>query len=214
MKKSILILLGVLWYCQGCLASEAVGIVLGVVENVSIENNSHKVTAMRKTALHQDDIVRTGKNARAQLRFNDGTLTTLGSNTTFRIKQFNFSQKNQTNTAHFALLTGAFRTISGQLLKTAGAHFEVETPLGTIGIRGTDFWGGYLEADKIDVLLIKGDHAIEVKNANGHVLLTKSGEGTTLSKDKNTPVVKIWPASKIQSAVATIAWPNGESPTQ
>lgn len=88
----------------------------------------------------------------------------------------------------------------------------MQTPVGTIGIRGTDFWGGYLEADNIDVLLISGEHAIEVKNANGSVMLQKAGEGTTLKKDQIAPQVKIWPQAKVDKAIATIAWPDGDAP--
>lgn len=197
---------------SGARASEAIGVVLGVVGKIHITHNNQAINAARKTPLYESDTITSGNNARAQLRFSDGTLTTLGANTTMRIQAFSFQQKNKPNNAEFELVKGAFRTLSGELLKNSGSHFKVQTPVGTIGIRGTDFWGGYLEADNIDVLLISGEHAVEVTNVNGAVLLQKAGEGTTLKKDQSQPSVVVWPQTKVDKAVATIKWPNGSAP--
>lgn len=192
--------------------AESIGAVLGVVGSVTVNHDNKTIAAQRKTRLYENDIIVSGDNARAQLRFADGTLTTMGANTSMKITMFTFQQKDKPNMAQFELLKGAFRTLSGELLKTSGSQFHVQTPVGTIGIRGTDFWGGYLEADNIDVLLISGEHAIEVKNANGSVMLQKAGEGTTLKKDQTAPQVKVWPQTKVDKAVATIAWPDGNAP--
>jgi hypothetical protein len=208
------ILIAILFLFSGLVfGAEPVGTVLGVVGTVTVNHENKAISAQRKTPLFENDTITSSENARAQLRFSDGTLTTMGANTSMRIQAFTFKQKNKPNNAQFELLTGAFRTLSGELLKSSGAQFHVQTPVGTIGIRGTDFWGGYLEADNIDVLLISGEHAVEVKNASGTVLLQKAGEGTTLKKDQAAPVVKTWPQAKVDKAVATITWPGGDAPT-
>lgn len=189
------------------------GVILATAGTVEIQRGEQKLVAERKSALQVHDEIRTGDNARAQLRFADGTVTTLGANTGFRIKAFSWNEKKpEKASAQFELLTGAFRTVTGKVLDGKGSEFGVQTPVGVIGIRGTDFWGGYLEADAVDVLLIDGKHAVEVSNASGKVMLEKPGQGTTLKGDQSALAVKEWPQAKVDRAVATITWPDGQTP--
>lgn len=189
------------------------GIVLATAGTVEILRHNKLIPAARKTALEVDDEIRTGDAARAQLRFADGTVTTLGANTVFRITQFDWQDKpGQTASARFSLVKGAFRTVTGKALEINGSRFDVTTPNGTLGIRGTDFWGGYLDADAVDVLLISGEHAVDVANASGTVRLEKAGQGTTLKADQSALAVKEWPQAKVDRAVATITWPDGSTP--
>ncbi|HSC76588.1 MAG TPA: FecR family protein [Pseudomonadales bacterium] len=190
-----------------------VGLVLATAGTVQIQRGTQQIPAERKTALQVNDTIKTGDNARAQLRFADGTITTLGANTGFVIKQFDWTEKQTTQAnVQLELLAGAFRSVTGKALDVAGSRFGVKTPVGVIGIRGTDFWGGYLDPDAVDVLLIDGKHAVEVSNTNGKVLLEKPGQGTTLKADQSGLVVKEWPKTKVSRAVATITWPDGSTP--
>lgn len=194
-------------------AETAVGMVLATAGTVSIQRNGQTTIAERKTHLAVGDEIHTGDNARAQLRFADGTITTLGGNTAFVIKQFAWAPKaEKAPNATFVLLTGAFRTVTGKILDASGSTFGVNTPVGTIGIRGTDFWGGYLEGDAVDVLLIDGTHAVEVSNTTGKAVLEKPGQGVTLKSNQAPLAVKTWPATKVNRAVATITWPDGSTP--
>lgn len=194
-------------------AAPPVGVVLAVAGSVDIQRDQQKITAERKSELHLNDEIRTGDNARAQLRFADGTITTLGANTGFVIKQFSWTEKQSTKAnVQLELLSGAFRTVTGKALDIAGSEFGVKTPTGVIGIRGTDFWGGYLDPNAVDVLLISGEHAVEVSNTSGKVLLEKAGQGTTLKADQSALAVKEWPQAKVGRAVATITWPDGSTP--
>ena len=189
------------------------GLVLATAGTVEIQRGTQKIPAERKTVLQVNDEIHTGENARAQLRFSDGTVTTLGANTGFRIQQFDWTDKQPTKAnVQLELLSGAFRTITGNALAVSGSTFGVKTPAGVIGIRGTDFWGGYLDANAVDVLLISGEHAVEVSNANGKVLLEKAGQGTTLKADQSALAVKEWPQAKVDRAVATITWPDVQIP--
>ncbi len=190
-----------------------VGIVLATAGTVQIHRGTQQIPAQRKTVLHVNDEIHTADNARAQLRFADGTITTLGANTGFVIKQFDWTEKQSTEAnVQLELLSGVFRAVTGKALDVAGSEFGVKTPTGVIGIRGTDFWGGYLDANAVDVLLIDGDHAVVVSNASGKVRLEKPGQGTTLKADQSELAVKEWPQAKVARAVATITWPDGSTP--
>lgn len=217
MNKISRIVLGLLFvtatHCALAAAPTPVGVVLAIAGSVDIQRDQQKITAARKTELHINDEIRTGDNSRAQLRFADGTITTLGANTGFVIKQFSWTEKQSTEAdVQLELLSGAFRSVTGKALDVAGSEFGVKTPTGVIGIRGTDFWGGYLDPNAVDVLLISGEHAVEVSNASGKVLLEKAGQGTTLKSDQSALTVKEWPQAKVGRAVATITWPDGSTP--
>lgn len=190
-------------------ASEPIGVVLSTQGNVLIERDGGSLSAIRKASLFEHDIIQTTTLASVEIRLADGTVTALGENTRFVIDQFVFNQSHDTNRANFNLLTGSLRTISGQLLEQPGSDFTVNTPVGVLGIRGTEFWCGYLEGqDNVDVLLIEGTHALEVKNTNGAVFLNHAGEGTTLRKDRTKPVVKVWPKEKVEKALKKVKAPQ------
>lgn len=209
--RAMLMMMCVLVSHLAC-AAEPAGVVLATTGTITVVRNQKTLPVARRTTLEAHDELHTGNDARAQLRFADGTLTTLGANTVFRIDQYQWQAKStQAATAKFALVEGAFRTLTGHLLDTAGARFEVTTPTGILGIRGTDFWGGYLEPGKVDVLLIHGDHAVNITNQSGTVLLAHPGEGVTLTPDQSPLQIKVWPQTKVDRAVATIAWPGSAS---
>lgn len=199
--------------CHSAVAETAIGVVLATAGTVNIQRNGQPIVAERKTELAVGDEIHTGKDARAQLRFADGTITTLGGDTAFVIKAFAWeNQSEKPANAAFELLTGAFRTVTGKIMDAQGSRFGVNTPVGTIGIRGTDFWGGYLDGNAVDVLLIDGEHAVEVTNTTGKVLLEKPGQGVTLQSNQSPLAVKTWPQAKVKRAVATITWPDGSTP--
>lgn len=151
-------------------------------------------------------MVTTGEKARAQFRLEDGTIFTLGEKSELLIGKYLFKETEQPS-ASFELVKGVFRAVTGKITQTTRPNFKVKTPLGVIGIRGTDFWGGYLEEDKIDVLFIDGEHSIVIENEFGTVELTEHGTGITIEKGKAPTQPKKWPQKKVDKAVATIAMP-------
>jgi hypothetical protein len=104
----------------------------------------------------------------------------------------------------FDLLKGAFRSVSGTITKRPH-RFEVKTSVATIGVRGTDFWGGFgvTPDGALDVIMLEG-HGVYVKNDKGQVELDKPGLGTTVSADGSLADPKAWAAEKLNRAVATI----------
>lgn len=183
-------------------SADSVGKVIVTKNKVQIKQQQNLKPAKRGSVLTEDASVVTGQKARAQLRFNDGTLTTLGENSEFVVHQY--EAQSTKPSAHLELIKGAFRTITGTITKNDNPKFVVDTPVGSIGIRGTDFWGGYLQPDAVDILFIDGEHEIVVKNEFGEVRLTKPGQGTTVKQGQAPSNAKVWPKEKVQRAVATI----------
>lgn len=111
------------------------------------------------------DLIQTQQDSRLHITFEDGTLLQLGDHSLIKIDEFVYDP-NVENNALFTLTQGVFRMVTGALNKTADASFSVKTPLVTIGIRGTDFWG-LQTADQLTLALLD-DGRLDVTTRDGH----------------------------------------------
>lgn len=186
--------------------AETVATVLAKKGDVNIISGAKVTEAKRKASLIEFDTINTAAESKASVKFNDGTVTTLGSNSELLIKNYDWTEGSKTPAAEFELVKGVFRTVTGLITKVNNPKFIVNTPMGSIGIRGTDFWGGYLDEDAIDVLFVEGEHEIVVTNEFGTTVLTKPGQGTTIKAGQAPTDAKTWPQSKVDRAVKTITF--------
>ncbi|AOT08515.1 FecR family protein [Pseudoalteromonas luteoviolacea] len=187
---------------SACFADTQIAQVILAKEQVSAKSNSIERNLTRKSPVYIADTLKTGKQARAQLRFSDGTILTLGEQTQFIVDQFEHQDSSQ---ARFSFLTGAFRVVTGKITKVTNPNFKIKTPMGSIGIRGTDFWGGNLySADTIDIILLDSEHPLVIENEFGRVNISTSGFGTTLTKGQPPSEPEKWSDKKLQDAVKTI----------
>lgn len=180
-----------------------VGEVVQIKGSVELERKSHKITPVEGTKICRGDKFSTAKGAVAELKLRDGTKLTVGKDSQLVIRDYRIYRK-QPNVALFDLLQGAFRSVTGTI--TQRPHkFEVKTAVATIGVRGTDFWGGYgvTPEGALDVIMLSGK-GVYVKNDQGQVELDKAGLGTTIKVDGTLGEVKAWPEAKVSKAVATI----------
>ncbi len=208
MRRTIYLLLTLTLSVSSVFADKLDPIGSVIIANKKVEANrdQQQIKLKRKSPILEKDVVTTGEKARAQFRLEDGTIFTLGEKSELLIGKYLFKETEQPS-ASFELVKGVFRAVTGKITQTTRPNFKVKTPLGVIGIRGTDFWGGYLEEDKIDVLFIDGEHSIVIENEFGTVELTEHGTGITIEKGKAPTQPKKWPQKKVDKAVATIAMP-------
>ncbi len=152
----------------------------------------------------QDQKVATGDAARLELTFDDGTKLTLGEHAEMTLDTFVYDPAN--GNGSLALdVKGAFRFVSGQISKQPNKQVAVTTPAATIGIRGTDFWGGPIDGQALGVFLIEG--AVTVTNAAGEVILDTAGQGTNIATPGAAPgAVTVWPQAKVDRAFATVTF--------
>lgn len=151
------------------------------------------------------DIVSTGKGARLEMTFKDGTSVKLGERTQFSVVEFVLEQNG--GNAVMRLMQGAFEMSSGSIMQLADASMEVKTETATIGIRGTRFWGGKLDGD-MEIALLDGK-GVYVENSAGRVELDKVGSGTLIADSVTAPSPpRQWDASKLSRAAATTAFTN------
>jgi hypothetical protein len=184
-------------------AAEEIGAV-SRAQGMSSGNVEGKIEMLRidSSVFHQE-IVSTGAASRLEVTFADGTQLTLGENAEMTLDRFVYDPASGTGELKLGIV-GAFRFISGQASKMANADVTVTSPVATVGIRGTDFWGGPID-DQFGVLLIEG--AVSVSNAAGEQVLDTPGEGTNIAAPGTAPGnVTFWPQDKVTRAFATVTF--------
>lgn len=81
----------------------------------------------------------TGKTGAATVILKDGTVLTMGPNTTMDLSRFQFDSTTQKGAFGLDLLQGTVRVVTGLLAKISPDLFKVSTPTSVVGVRGTDF---------------------------------------------------------------------------
>lgn len=125
------------------------GKVIFVKGSVSAEREPPVPLAKGDAVLVADAIV-TGQAARAQLLMLDGAKIAVRPNSRLLIEEFLYASGEPApdgtpvasasgDRAVYRLIKGGFRSITGAIGKENEADYEVRTPVGTLGIRGTDY---------------------------------------------------------------------------
>jgi hypothetical protein len=151
-----------------------------------------------------NEVVSTGEGARLEVTFADNTRLTLGEKAKLTLDTYVFDPAARKGTLKFGMV-GAFRFVSGRVTKLASSDVSVTTPVATLGIRGTEFWGGPIDDQALGVFLLKG--TVVVSNAAGRQTLRRRGQGTNIATAGAAPgPVTFWPRDKVNRALATVTF--------
>ncbi len=154
----------------------------------------------RDLPVYQNEEVNTGPNARAVLRFRDGSVLAIGPEAEVVLDEFVYSNAGGVIT----LLKGAMRFTSGKLGRPG---MLIKMPNATIGIRGTDVWAGET-AEGHGVMLISGE--VDVFNDAGLVTLKERYQGTLILGEGRAPSPPaIWSEPEQHRVLAGVAFNNG-----
>jgi FecR protein len=126
-------------------ASSPIGKVVAATGSVTIEHVSAVVVQANLPnqagqtkvgdAVYQGDVVRTGSDGRVSINFADDTSFNLSNNANMTLDEFVYDPNGKSNSTVFNLGKGAFTFVAGKIAKNG--DMKVETPVATMGIRGT-----------------------------------------------------------------------------
>ena len=86
------------------------------------------------------DRVETGADGRVQMRFTDGSLVSLMPGTSFLVEEYRLGSGGaDEGSLVFNMVRGGLRTVTGSIGSTRKENYQLKTPVGTLGIRGTEF---------------------------------------------------------------------------
>lgn len=121
----------------------AVGRVVWVKGNfnaIAPDNASRELKKL--SVIYLKDTLITDNKSQAQIVFTDNSLMTFKPATKFSIDEYQYnpqSKKRSVGKYIMSLIEGGFRTITGLVAKNNPSNYQVNTPVATIGVRGTDY---------------------------------------------------------------------------
>ena len=131
--------------------------------------------AKNKENVYWNDVLHSEATGRARLNLQDGSILTLGSNTSLKVVQHNAaSQQTQ-----LELDYGKLRSRVVQLTKP-GAKFEVKTPNAVAGVIGTDFSISYVNGRTI-IQVYSG--IVQATTSTGQIITINAGQEVTVNPD-------------------------------
>ena len=97
--------------------------------------------------IYMNDTLVTDKDSEAQIIFTDNSTMTFRPDTKLYINEYNYEPKAQQKKSEkksagkyiLDLVTGGFRTVTGMVAKENPNDYAVNTPVATIGVRGTEY---------------------------------------------------------------------------
>lgn len=131
-----------LWLAYPAMSAPVAGTVTNTAGTVTSKSadGTLKVVAPKSTVA-PGDMLFTGKDSFARIKFADGGEIILRSNSNFKVESYNFDEKQpEKDSAGFNLLKGSLRALSGSIGKRGDPDsYAIKTPTATAGIRGTAF---------------------------------------------------------------------------
>jgi len=85
--------------------------------------------------VYRGDVIQTGADGALGVVFGDGTSFNVSRNARMEVNEFVYDPKGSSNSTLVSLTKGTFTFIAGNVAHTGS--MKVDTPIGTMGIRGT-----------------------------------------------------------------------------
>jgi hypothetical protein len=85
------------------------------------------------SSVYSKELIHTGDNGAANLRFHDNTNLSVGPRSSVRLDKFVYDQNKSVGGVAVEAARGSFRFAAGSQSK---GSYQVKTPYGTLGIRG------------------------------------------------------------------------------
>ncbi|MBU1438614.1 MAG: FecR family protein [Gammaproteobacteria bacterium] len=119
-------------------AEEQAGKTIMARGTVSATAEQQSRALKRQSPVYRVDLVSTGADSSSQLRMMDGGLLSMQADTELAIRNYQFDQGRSESSVSMELLKGGLRTITGTLPQS-GKIYQLDTPVATIGVRGTHY---------------------------------------------------------------------------
>jgi hypothetical protein len=131
------------------------------------------------------DTILTGDDTRAEIVLIDDSQLSIGDNSELTIDEMVY-EPGKKSRGVLTLTRGVFRMVLGKINKQDGGTLVLNTPIATIGVRGTDFWG-LQEENKLTMALIDNG-IVEITGADGRtVTLDTPLQAVVIERGQPTP---------------------------
>ncbi|MBU4261868.1 MAG: FecR family protein [Proteobacteria bacterium] len=120
-------------------ADDFAGSVKNVQGSVSVKRQKMELKAARGMKIYAHDVITTGKDGSVGIILRDNTVFSLGPESELELKEYVFVPDQGSFAVLARMVRGTFVYMSGLIGKLSPDSIKIETPVGTIAIRGTRF---------------------------------------------------------------------------
>ena len=124
-------------------SSKADALPIGYIKTVSgetfVTTAGNPVKGALGTPVHLGSVLKTSANASMGVTFKDETVISFGPNTELTVEEYLYSPSQGKLKLGSKLAKGSMNYVSGVIAKLKPDAVSVTTPVGTIGVRGTQF---------------------------------------------------------------------------
>ena len=119
-------------------ANDTIGVNSSIKGSVTISSGEQQAKqAVIKDPVLLRDVVAASTNSNLQVLLLDETVFTVGPNSLLTIDKFVYNPKKRKNSMTATVQKGMFRFMSGNISKSKRPKVSVNTPVATLGVRGT-----------------------------------------------------------------------------
>ncbi|MGI9406566.1 MAG: FecR family protein, partial [Hyphomicrobiaceae bacterium] len=120
----------------GAAQAGAIGAVISLTGTATAQRADGTVVTLKiGDPVFESDVVATGDNGTLGLKFADDTVFSISANARMTLDSFIYDPAGNSNSMFFNLVDGVFTFVAGKVAPTG--NMQVETPVATMGIRGT-----------------------------------------------------------------------------
>lgn len=123
-------------------------------------------------SVFRDEAIQTGADSAAKVVFLDQTNLSIGPNARVALNQYVYSEARPAGKVALNLIRGTYRFVTGDLDKRA---YEINTPVATIGVRGTEFDVATTGARTV-VTLLGGEVRVCTRSGSQCVTMNQPGQ--------------------------------------
>ena len=147
-----------------------------------------KETITNGTKIFEHDIVETDAKGAVNIKFSDESTFAVSQNARMAVDDYSFNAHDQSGSTGISILRGVFMFTSGLIGRENPDSVHLETPVGSIGIRGTIIGGQIHENGQSQISVLEG--AIVVHNGTGEQILSSQFETVQLTSF-NAPITNV-----------------------
>jgi len=174
-------------------AGSHVYVVKGNVYVAQGKKPAHRVS--NNEIIVSDTVITTVDNSAALLKFEDGQIVTMQSNSTFRVREYRYdASKAENSSIIFSMIKGGMRFVTGLIGQQRKQAFRLLTPNATLGIRGTEF------------MVAMVDKSLYSQVQSGKISMTNAAGVTVLGAGQSAVVAS---SGALASMVSASAIPAG-----
>lgn len=146
MNKQLTIGLFLLSFTCVLQAIENAGKTIMAKGSVEAKVNNDVRNLKRRSPIFIEDLVTTGISSVTQLRMIDGGMLSLQPESELTVNQYQFNENTKNGNVSMSLIKGGLRTVTGALNKATN-NYKMNTPVASIGVRGTHYEAEMLNGD-------------------------------------------------------------------